>query len=83
MDRKENLVIDLLAQKSLGGNVYINKAKLHLAKHEWGLARLAIEEAMAKGGLDEQHEAETLRKDVDQILWSRPDTASAEVQQPR
>ena len=76
-------MIDLLAQKALGGAIYINKAKLHLAKHEWGLARLAIEEAMAKGGLDERHEAEALRKDVHHILWSRPDTASAEVQQPR
>ena len=76
-------MIDLLAQKSLGGNIYINKAKLHLAKHEWGLARLAIEEAMAKGGLDERHEAEALLQDVHQILWSRSDIASADIQRPR
>lgn len=76
-------MIDLLAQKSVDGNIYINKAKLHLAKHEWGLARMAIEEAMAKGGLDEQHEAETLLQDVRQILWSGPDAAPAAIQRPR
>ena len=76
-------MIDLLARKSLGGDIYINKAKLHLAKHEWGLARLAIEQALAKGGLDERHEAETLLKDVHQILWNRSDIAPAELQRPR
>ena len=75
-------MIDLLAQKSLGGDIYINKAKLHLAKHEWGLARFAIEEAMAKGGLEARHEAETLLQDVQQILWSRSDLAPADIQRP-
>jgi hypothetical protein len=65
-------MIDLLAKKSRWGDVSINKARQHLARHEWGLARLAIEEGLIKGGLEDRHEVERLLEDIRQRLWNSP-----------
>ena len=63
-------MIELLARKSRSGDVSINKAKQHLARHEWGLARLALEEGMSKGGLHDQREVDRLLEDIRHRLWS-------------
>jgi len=57
-------MIDLVARKSMGGEVCINKAKMHLARHEWGLARMAVEDGIHKGGLDDHGEVERLLQDI-------------------
>ncbi len=57
-------MINLLAGKSVAGQISFNKAKMHLARHEWGLARMAIEEGINKGGLYDQGEAEQLLQEI-------------------
>ena len=37
---------ELLATKSNRGDMYLSIARMHLEKHEWGLARKAIETAL-------------------------------------
>ena len=66
-------MIDLLARKCRFGELSINKAKQHLARHEWGLARLALEEGINKGGLKDQQEVERLLDEIRQRLWSEPE----------
>jgi hypothetical protein len=57
-------VIDMLARKAATGEVCVNKARMHLARHEWGLARMALEDGLNKGGLDDHLEAERLLQDI-------------------
>ena len=57
-------MIDLVARKSRGGEVCINKARMHLARHEWGLARMAVEDGIHKGGLCDPGEVEKLLQDI-------------------
>lgn len=65
-------MIELLAKKSHCGDLSINKAKQHLARHEWGLARMALEEGLSKGGVLDLREVETLLEDIRQRLLNRP-----------
>ena len=50
-------MIELLAEKSATGDLFINLAKLPLDDHEWGKARMAIQEGLAKGRLSDQEHA--------------------------
>ena len=62
-------MIDLVARKSSAGEVYINKARRHLVRHEWGLAMMALERGLDKGGLADRRESERLLEDVRRRLW--------------
>lgn len=57
-------MLDLLCRKSNGGNLDVNLAREHLARHEWGQARMALERGLAKGGLSEPQEARALLREV-------------------
>lgn len=57
-------MIDLLAKKTATGDLYIDMAVRHLAAHEWGQAKLAIERAIAKGQLSDPHKAQNLLRNV-------------------
>ena len=59
-----------LAGKVAGGDVYMNLAILHLEKHEWGLARLAIEKAFAKARLSDRAAAIALQQEIYQRMGS-------------
>lgn len=61
-------MIEMLARKSAGGDVYLNLARAYLENCEWGRARSAIEEALEKGGLTDAAEALRLRREVDVLL---------------
>ena len=61
---EEYAVIDMLARKSQSGQLCINKARMHLARHEWGLARIALEDGLSKGGLHDHTEVEELLRDI-------------------
>ena len=55
---------ELLATKSNRGDMYLSIARMHLEKHEWGLARKAIETALDKGQLTDEREARRLRLEI-------------------
>jgi uncharacterized protein HemY len=57
-------VIELLAKKAASGDLYIQLAMRYLERHEWGKARLALEEGLAKGSLSEHGEAIRLLQDI-------------------
>lgn len=42
-------MLNLLSKKASSGDLYINLAQNYLQKHEWGLARMSVERALAKG----------------------------------
>lgn len=63
-------MIDIVARKAASGEVCINKARIHLARHEWGLARMALEDGLSKGGLYDRFEAEELLRDICRRLHS-------------
>jgi hypothetical protein len=67
-------MINLLAKKSDKGDLSINLARHHLAKHEWGLARIAIENGIAKGGLKEPDQAARLLVDIHHMMGTSPAT---------
>lgn len=66
-------MIDIIARKAATGEVCINKARMHLERHEWGLARMALEDGLSKGGLDDLFEAEKLLQDICRRLHNGPD----------
>ena len=57
-------MLDWICRKSCSGDVDVNLAKRHLAAHEWGQARIALERALAKGQLSEPQRARILLQDV-------------------
>lgn len=61
-------MIDLLARKSARGDISINLAKQLISKHEWGLARRAVEQALEKGGLTNPGSARRLLEDISSRL---------------
>ena len=65
-------MIELLAKKARCGDVSINKAKQHLARHEWGLARMALEEGVNKGGHYNQREVDRLLEEIRRRLSMSP-----------
>jgi len=48
---------------------------MHLARHEWGLARMALEDGLSKGGLNDLIEAEELLRDICRRLHNGPEPA--------
>ena len=66
-------MIDIIARKAATGEVCINKARMHLERHEWGLARMALEDGLSKGGLDDLFEAKKLLQDICRRLHNGPD----------
>lgn len=46
---------------------------MHLARHEWGLARMALEDGLSKGGLIDHFEAEELLQDICNRLHNGPE----------
>jgi hypothetical protein len=65
-------MIDLLSRKTASGDLDVNLALHHLANHEWGLARTAIENGLAKGGLSEPNMAGILLQDIYARLGINP-----------
>ncbi|MCB1847254.1 MAG: hypothetical protein KDI04_07650 [Halieaceae bacterium] len=66
-------MIEIVARKAATGEVSINKARMHLARHEWGLARMALEDGLSKGGLIDHFEAEELLQDICNRLHNGPE----------
>jgi hypothetical protein len=66
-------MLDIVARKAATGEVCINKARIHLERHEWGLARMALEDGLSKGGLNDYCEAEQLLQDICRRLHNGPD----------
>jgi len=50
-------MIQLLANKSPSGDLYITLAGRYLADHEWGEAKKVIEQAITKGRLSDPDKA--------------------------
>ncbi len=57
-------MLDILAKKSQRGDLCVNLARQHLLNHEWGLARMALEDALARGRLSEPELARTLQQEI-------------------
>ena len=57
-------MLDLLCRKSGCGDLDVNLARRHLACHEWGRARLALERGLAKGRLSEPEQARLLLQEI-------------------
>lgn len=57
-------MIDILSRKTTGGDLCINLARHHLKMHEWGLAKKAAEEGLARGQLSEPDKANALLRDI-------------------
>ena len=57
-------MIELIAQRSGRGDVFVNLAKIHLANHEWGLALRAVQAGMEKGGLVDPPGANCLLREI-------------------
>jgi len=57
-------MLDLLCRKSSSGDLEVNLARRHLATHEWGRARMALERGLAKGRLSEPERARILLQEV-------------------
>ncbi len=64
-------MLNLLAKKARGGDLCINLARQHLLKHEWGLARLALEDGISRGNLSEPKAAQVLLDEVNEYLGIR------------
>jgi hypothetical protein len=57
-------MLELIAQKSQTGEVAVNAAAQRLARHEWGQARLLLENALKKGLLSQPEQARAMLTDV-------------------
>ncbi len=61
-------MLDLLCLKSGCGDLDVNLARRHLACHEWGRARAALERGLAKGRLSEPEQPRKLLREVRERL---------------
>ena len=66
-------MIELVARKASTGQVDINRARMYLERHEWGLARMALEDGLSKGGLHDIGEVEDLLRDIHSRLHGGPE----------
>lgn len=74
-------MLQLLSKKTASGDLYISLARQHLKNHEWGLAKVAIEEGMAKGRLSDPDKACKLLQDICKrmgIISAGPDRGRGE-----
>lgn len=63
-------MIQLLASKAKSGELAINLARQHFENHEWGLARIAIDNAFSKGDLADGESARDLKMEILQRLYA-------------
>lgn len=61
-------MLDYLCKKSASGDLCINLALRYLGRHEWGLAKKAIEDGLARGDISEPDRAHALLLDICQRL---------------
>lgn len=61
-------MVEFLARKCRGGDLWISAAKMHLNKHEWGLARNAVLSGLEKGHLSDLEEARRLLEQICELL---------------
>jgi len=61
-------MMDLLARRATGGDLYLNLAMNHLANHEWGEARTAVLRGLAKGNLSDEPSARQLLARISDAL---------------
>jgi len=61
-------MIELLSKRTVSGDLFVNLAKHHLQLHEWGLARIAIENAIERGELSEPRRAHKLKRAIERSL---------------
>jgi Tfp pilus assembly protein PilF len=54
---KSTQLLEGLAKAAGSGNVYVNLAEAYLQHNEWGRAVIALEKALRKGHLEDQHGA--------------------------
>jgi len=57
-------MLEVLAKKCRSGDLSIALAERHVSNHEWGLARIAVEQALTKGHLANPGHANQLLKDI-------------------
>jgi len=65
-------MMELLARRASGGDLYLNLARSHLANHEWGEARNAVLRALAKGNLSDEPSARQLLARISDTMGIRP-----------
>jgi len=61
-------MIEDLARRSRNGGLYLNLAKQLLDHQEWGLARTAVENALARETLSDRGGAEKLKVEIESRL---------------
>ena len=61
-------MMDLVAPRIESGEIFVNLARRHIANHEWGRARKAIEQGLAKGGLQNREHAIQLLSEIGKRL---------------
>ena len=67
------VMMELVPRKATTGQVDINRARMYLKRHEWGLARMALEDGLSKGGLHDISEVEELLQDIYARLHGGPE----------
>jgi hypothetical protein len=72
-------MIDLIAHKLGSGDMLVNLARRHLVNHEWGAARMALEQGLAKGQLSDNELAGELLLEISQRLGVRRALLTPEV----
>ena len=59
------MILDLVSKKCSSGEVAVNLARIYLDRHEWGLARRSLLDALEKGGVGDLKLARTLLSEID------------------
>ncbi len=62
----------MLARKADSGDLSANLARQHLRNHEWGLAKIAVEDALARGRLSDPDKVHSLLAEIDDRLGLTP-----------
>jgi hypothetical protein len=62
-------VIDLLANKTQSGELFVNLAIVHFRNHEWGQAKMAVDQALHKGGLSDHRRVLALLEEINDRLF--------------
>lgn len=70
-------MIDLLASKTGNGDLLINLASRQLENHEWGMARLTIEQALERGNISDRERARQLLQDTCRRMGINPMASAA------
>ena len=65
-------MIEILSRRSRSGDLCINLARRYLMANEWGMARLAVQEGLARGRLSEPDQASALMEEICRRLGIQP-----------